>query len=679
MEIKKIWKAILPALIYLLLAILLTWPTITHLTTHLPGDGGDDPAIAWNLWWVKYALLNRGQNPFQTDFMAYPIGLNLAFYTLTLLNALTALPLTLNFGVVAASNLHLLFTFVMSGYGMTLLTRYLTPHSSSRNPHPSIIAGIFYAFASSKLFYVALGQFNIASTHWIPFALLYFLRTQQQPYRLKNPLMTALFLTMQAYTEMTYASFLLVFMGLYFGFWILDFRFWSGIQNLKSKIQNPSNLILLFTFAIGLSPMLAQMLPDMQREGDFFVEGSGFAEAFSADVLGFIVPTMHHPFLGKLIQQTNITHFDKGQHIYLGFVLLGLTLVARLRIGEIANRRMGDSHTRTLAISPNFWLFASLIFALLCLGPTIIINGYDTHLSGPFVIFQHLPFFKGNRYPSRYAVMLLLTLSVTATFSLNALRLTSTKRLNVIIPYALLLLFLFEHLAVPLPQSDMRPPTAYQIIATDPADVTVLDIPFAWRNGFRITGALTTQFMLGQFYQTVHQKRLLQSNTSRNPAFKFQYFTEAPIINSLLALETGKTLPAEQWEHDRKIANEISCFFNIKYIVVRPDETGNPQVTPQATLAYIETILPFEKIHDETAIKIYRLKHMACQSFPHLLSGAESTNLVNSPLSPLIFAEGWGKLTTRTIAAQRQTVRLFVKRCGCYCLCANKRNKLSWE
>ena len=29
--------------LYLLLTLILTWPTITHLTTHLPGDGGDDP------------------------------------------------------------------------------------------------------------------------------------------------------------------------------------------------------------------------------------------------------------------------------------------------------------------------------------------------------------------------------------------------------------------------------------------------------------------------------------------------------------------------------------------------------------------------------------------------------------------------------------------------------------
>ncbi|MBI1882265.1 MAG: hypothetical protein HYR94_29180, partial [Chloroflexi bacterium] len=121
-------------LAYLVLAIILTWPTITHLATHLPGDGGDDPAIAWNLWWVKYALLNAGQNPFQTDFMFYPLGINLAFYTLTVLNAATALPLTLNFGVVTASNLHMLFTFVTGGYGAFLLARYVLTTADRRPP-----------------------------------------------------------------------------------------------------------------------------------------------------------------------------------------------------------------------------------------------------------------------------------------------------------------------------------------------------------------------------------------------------------------------------------------------------------------------------------------------------------------------------------------------------------------
>ena len=173
-------------------------------------------------------MLDQSQNPLFTDFMLYPIGLNLAFYTLTVLNALTALPLLLNFGVVTASNLHLLFTFVTGAYGTFLLVRYLlAPIDKAETANPRLvwlsaaIAGGCYAFASSKLSYVALGQFNIASNHWLPFAVLDIVRARRQRERLTNAVLAGLFLTLQAWAEMTYASFLLVFIGLYWLYWLL--------------------------------------------------------------------------------------------------------------------------------------------------------------------------------------------------------------------------------------------------------------------------------------------------------------------------------------------------------------------------------------------------------------------------------------------------------------------------
>ena len=676
----KTWLQAQPHLtllfVYFLLAVVLTWPTMLHWTTHLPGDGGDDPAIAWNLWWVKYALMNEGRNPFQTDAMFFPIGINLAFYTLTVLNAVTALPVTLNAGVVAASNLHLLFTLVMGGYGAFLLSRYVLASPDRRPPaveHPgqmggyspvwisAVVAGSFYAFASSKIFYIALGQFNIGSSHWIPFTVLYILRTRSEPDRLKNPALAGLFLSLQAWTEMTYASFLLIFIGLYWFYWIMAYLVEairnrlaihpvvSSSQTVRSHLR--AALILSVIFILGLSPILAQMLPDLHREGDFLVEGSGFAEAFSADLLGFVIPTMHHPLWGDLIRQSNINDFDKGQHIYLGLVLLGLTLISlRPAYGHLKLR---------------FWLVASLVFALLCLGPVITINGQASGVSGPFTLLQSLPFFKGNRYPSRYSVMLILSLSVIAAVGLMQIRSlwSRNSRLKFYLAVSLItLLFLLEHGSIPLPQSDLRVPAAYQLIAADPNDLTVLDIPFAWRNGFRITGAATTQFMMGQFYQTVHQKKLLQGNTSRNPAFKFQYFTQAPLINSLLALETGKTLPPERWSADRTIAAEVLDFFNIKYIVIRSDQTNSSIVTPQATIPYLEAVFPVEKIHEEAALKIYRVQDSSDRT-SELPSRWHIDS--NNPLASLYLGEGWGWLSQgRPLTAQRRQTRLLLPLTG---------------
>ncbi|MCB0210728.1 MAG: hypothetical protein KDJ52_15420, partial [Anaerolineae bacterium] len=288
-----------------------------------------------------------------------------------------------------------------------------------------------------------------------------------------------------------------------------------------------------------------------------------------------------------------------------------------------------------------------------------------TSITGPFIILQQLPFFKGNRYPSRYSVMLMLSLSVIAGFALVWLghKLEQHYSTKSITPMVLLLiggLFLFEHLSLPLPQSDMRVPPLYQTIAAQPDTFTVLDIPFAWRNGFRITGALTTQFMFGQFYQTEHQKRLMQGNTSRNPEFKFQYFTQAPLINSLLALETGKTLPPDQLKRDKTIAADVLRFFNIRYIVVRPyqydyfDGNGTIRVSQENVIPYLEEVLPLEKIYDEAGSKLYQVIDNDNLHLPISIDTA-------SPLAPLYFGEGWGLLTPgSSIAAQRSAVRLLL-------------------
>ncbi len=41
-------------------------------------------------------------------------------------------------------------------------------------------------------------------------------------------------------------------------------------------------------FIAGIAPFLWAMLPDMQAEGDFFTSGGGFADIFSADLIGYL-------------------------------------------------------------------------------------------------------------------------------------------------------------------------------------------------------------------------------------------------------------------------------------------------------------------------------------------------------------------------------------------------------
>jgi len=640
---QSVWKRhLLVIALYSLLALVLTYPLALHFTTHVPGDGGDDPALVWNLWWVKYALLDLGTNPFHCGYMFYPIGINLAFYTLTVLNALISIPLQVTLGLVPASNIVLLSSFVLGGYGTFLLVRHLLAEKNTL--YAPFMAGLVYAFSSSKLFYASLGQFNIASSQWIPFCVLFLLKMQKRPERLRYPLLAALFLLFQAWAEMTYASFLLVFAVILVAYelvrslrkprmaWIWQSR--PSEHQKTGALLFLRNLILVgFLFTAGLAPILSAMIPDLLAEGDFFVQGSGFAEVFSADLVGFLVPTQLHPWLGSLVEGFAFPH-DKGQHLFLGYTVLALALWAIVGLRRDATVR--------------FWAVSAGIFFLLCLGPSLRVNGADTGLPLPFLLVQQLPFFKGNRYPSRYSVLLVLSLAVLvgyavsqiserwkSRFTLHASRFTLPSAICYLL---FATLFTFEHLSIPLPLSDMRVPEVYHTIAAEPGDLAVLEVPLAWRNGFRITGTPHPAFMYAQFYQTVHHKRILGGNTSRNPEFKFQYFTEAPVINSLIALETGHEIDEATLEKDQALASEVLSFLGVRYVVVHTlHQMGDPPVTTDRVIPYIEATMPVEKFHHQGDIVAYRV------TLPP--PSNEVTVDLDSELARLNLAEGWGRPT----------------------------------
>ena len=637
----------------LLLALLLTYPLPLHLTTRAPGDGSDDPAIIWNLWWVRHALLDLGQNPFSTDFMFFPIGINLAFYTLTTLNALITLPVQLLFGLIPANSAVIYLELTLAGLGMYLLAKDLLPESVPATPRhrAALLAAITYTFAGHKFVFLSLGQFNIASAHWLPFFALYLRRALQAPYRRRDAALAAIFLLFNGWTEFTYASFALIFTALFAVYTLV--RRPPETSLLRHAGDNVRPLLwIAIPFTLGMAPILAMMIPDLLREGDFTVVGLGFADVFSNDLLGFFVPGRLHPLWGGLAQQ-----FDFA---YLNFAYLGYTAAALGLFGLWRWRRQAETR---------FWALAGAAFVVISLGPTIRLNGASLDLPLPFDLLLALPFFKANRYPGRYSVMIALCLAVLVAYGMAALGTRQTGRRPQtslrappvsrhvahasLLPFLLLAgLILAENLSIPLPLSDYSVPPVYREIATDPDGGSVLEIPLAWRNGFRVTGPLHNAFMFAQFYQTVHEKRLLGGNTSRNPEFKFQYFTEAPVINSLLALETGHPLPPGTVERDRTLAADILQFFRVRHIVVHKLNAQKRQIAPEAVIPYIEQALPVAKWFSDDHLIVYRT---ILEDAPQI--GQLTTD---SPLADLAFAEGWGPATDGIRWATRRDTRMFL-------------------
>ncbi|MDW8268422.1 MAG: interleukin-like EMT inducer domain-containing protein [Anaerolineae bacterium] len=614
----RFWRVLA---LFLVLSLGLTWPLLPHVLTHVPGDGIDDPALAWNLWWARHSWVDRAganglaHSPFDGDSMFYPVGINLAFYTLTLLNAALSIPLQLAGSVILASNLLLLGSFVVGGLGAYLLALSLLvgmerPGGEAdrrRLRAAALLAGLLYAFASAKLFYAALGQFNIASSQWLPFVALYLVRAARGPWRPRRWGGLGRVLFLQTRAEQTKGRFAVLLIALTVGVVIgaavagramARFRPWAAALAAPARRLLTAAVMAALLFLLGLAPYLRAMAPDLAAEGDFLVEGSGFAEIFSADLVGFFFPTQLHPLFGGIIRRIaddsairpdrSQFQVNKGQHLFLGYTAVALAAVGLWRR---RNRR-------------ELWLIAglSVFFLLAALGPRLRWNGYDTGIPGLFPLLLKIPFFQANRYPSRYSVLILLGLAVlVAVGAAVALgRVRSGRRGAVTVLLAGLLLF--EHLSIPLPLSDLRLPPAYRAVLADPRPGALLDLPLGWRNGFNVFGKSDVIIMFIQWYQTYHGRPLLSGNTSRNPEHKFQYFLENPVLGVLAALQDDRPVTAADWERAQALAPDLLRFLNVHTVLVHRERV--PATFPD----HLATLLPITPVEEQGDIVRYEVR-----------------------------------------------------------------------
>lgn len=503
---------------------------------------------------------------------------------------------------------------------------------------------------------------------------------------------------LQAYAELTFASFLAIFAALYAGYRLVQIGKSANRQIAPSHYRTTAlshllrNLVVIaIVFLIGLTPVLTNMLPDMRAEGDFLVEGGGFADIYSADLAGYLLPTQLHPLLGGIVRQAAADsqlkpdgsqwQVNKGQHLTLGVVGLALAVVGLWT----ARKRPGAW----------FWAASALVFFLLSLGPAVRIAGHSTGIPGPFAILQELPFFKGNRYPSRFSVMLLVSVVPLVAWGAEWVlsRLSTRWRRSDRQPAVshrpagttaglfgiaalLALLLIFENLSIPLPLSDMRVPAIYEPIAADPGDFAVLDLPLGWRNGFSVFGKQDLVIMAEQWAQTRHGKPILGGNTSRNPEQKFRYFLEAPLIgpltvlanatdtnphirdqlaDALSALRSGDASLGDNAMLQQAAADapDVLRQLNTRYVVVHRGRV------PPEFVTFVERFLPVRRLAEEGENVLYAVD----------LPPAPAELSVSPARDALSRGEGWSSLgqvrvdgagDLPSLWAQREKTRLLL-------------------
>ncbi|HWF86869.1 MAG TPA: hypothetical protein VG222_18560 [Vicinamibacterales bacterium] len=184
---------------FLLLTLVLTYPQVRHMTSHV-GQEYDAEFSIWRLAWIAHQLPRDPRHLFDTNIF-YPARDTLAFSDAILLPGLIGAPLLwVGVNPIAVYNGLLLGAFVASGVAMYMLARDL---------HDSRIAGWFagvaFAFAPYRF-----GHYAHLELLWawpIPLALRAFMRVITTR-RMRDGVWLAVFVALQTWSCLYYALFL---------------------------------------------------------------------------------------------------------------------------------------------------------------------------------------------------------------------------------------------------------------------------------------------------------------------------------------------------------------------------------------------------------------------------------------------------------------------------------------
>ncbi len=523
---------------YILLTLGMTYPLVTQFAAAIPGDGFDGWQNYWNLWWVKVALLEQHTQPWFTPILYAPTGVELLFHTLNGFNGFTFLPVQIAWGLLPAYNTAVVFSFAVGGLGAYLLARYVLGPGASR--WAAFIAGLIFTFSPYHIAHL-LGHMQLISLEWIPFYVLYLLRTTETAYHRKpkraivrNAALAALFLVLVTLCDWYYLMYCLIFTAAVAA-WIVAAALVGKIKGQRPGGATAASIGAMIglgvAWAIAVSPWLAPMVREA-RQFDFMVPDAAQSRTFSADLLAFITPQAFHPLWGAWAQERSqrFTATVSEYTVFAGFTALGLAgwalgtasrdrrlaRGARKQAGRNGGFRRSDNPCKKLG----FWLMILLVFFVLALGPVLHIGGRTELLPGgrelplPYGLLTRLaPFIEITRSVSRFDSMLMLALGVLAAAGANRLGRGLKGRA---LAGAAAALILFEFLPAPYPMSTPDTPTWYRSLAGDPRPGAVLNLPMNWdRPGYLL-------------YQTEHGKPLTAAYISREDPRTF--VDRAPVL-----------------------------------------------------------------------------------------------------------------------------------------------------
>jgi hypothetical protein len=389
-----IWAA-LPVIVYALVAVIMTWPLITQLNSHIAGTSyGDSFMMLRQAWAARESVLN-GQNPLRQDLLAYPNGFTSRLMWSTPLRWVPVMVLSFVVPPLVAFNVWIMVVVILNGWAAYALGMEL----SGRNVPAALLGGLVFTAFPNMQGHLAVGHIDVLSMYGLPLFALCAWRVLRREAGWLTVIaggfwfaLACLGLTSQIIYDVMPV---VVFLGLYHVLWG---REWLVRRDLL-LIDQPW---LKFGAMVALGGVILLIFfgPLMTRAGRAEIDTlhETGRVTYSADPLALVSPSLFGP-LEKWGLVPDYARDVLGTNSTEGAAYLGIAALALVMIGVVTRR----------AARP--WLLVAVGAFVLSLGPLlkwrdqpvkIHFESYETYVTLPWAAVQDLPVLDATRTPGRF-------------------------------------------------------------------------------------------------------------------------------------------------------------------------------------------------------------------------------------------------------------------------------------
>lgn len=569
-------RGFLVALFFIALTIAFMRPVSLHPASMVFTDDRYDPLLnTWILAWASRSVVTDPTNLFHGNTF-FPFRYILAYSENLLGLAPVTMPVNwLSGNALLAYNLALLTSFVLSGVGAYLLVRRLTGSTAG-----GLLAGVVYAFAPYKI--AQLIHIQELSAQWMPLAM-FFLHRALATRRWRDFIGFGVCFTMQALSCLYYASLFGMTIVL-FGAFVLAFRrqlvTWGVVA--KSAVVGLISAAVLFPLSLPYR--------HVQREYGFTRPAQEVTK-LSAGVQDYVTAPPGNKLYGAVTASFRPKQF--AEHcLFPGLIAIVCAGIGFIGFRKLRSRHEGDagedeSSANHSWFEPTFYAALMLIAFVLTLGPDLQFFGRQYNVPMPYRLFAAIaPGSQGMRVPARFAILVLLGLSVLAGYGMAVLTQSNGRRpARLVLAAVLVGVACAEYYSTPeafaIPSGQDQIPAVYRWLATLPREETIVaEIPATplERNAWY------------EYYSTYHWQTILNGHSS----------LLAPL----------DTLPDAAAVDILRMSQAGLVIFHPSYI---PDEPNRAEMI-QLLDASNELILT--QVFDDNGDRVYRVRGIDSKKLP---------------------------------------------------------------